>query len=153
MKKILCIVYLMANTAFATDCPSISSELSSLIKSHAQEIKGREYCEYRTVNSLNEMEIALYSIEGPCFKKEGREGSCGNMHFRYLAGIVNGNLLPPFEVGKRGSFSANDMEIINENIIYLKGFKYTENDPMCCPSIEESKIVKITDAGFEFKHP
>lgn len=152
MKKILLIASLIANSAFAKDCPGISNELSHLIKSHAQEIKGTEYCEYRTVISLNKMEIVLYSIEGPCFNNEGKEGSCGNMHYRYLAGIVNGKPLPPFEAGKRDGFSASNMEI-RENIINIKGFKYAENDPMCCPSIEESKLVKITDVGFEFKQP
>ncbi len=152
MKRILPIVCLIANAAFAEDCPIISRELSDLIKSHAQEIKGVEYCKFRQVNSSNGIEIALYSIEGPCFKNQGKAGSCGNMHFRYLAGIVNGKPLPPFEAGKRGGFSASNMEI-NGNIINLMGLKYADNDPMCCPSIEESKFVKITDSGFEIKNP
>jgi len=152
MKKILFIFCLFANTAFAADYPAISHELSGLIKAHAQKIRGAEDCEYRTIKSLEGMEIALYSIEGPCFGAKGKAGSCGNIHYRYLVGVVNGKPLLPFEVGKRGGFSASDMEI-NGNIISLKGFKYAENDPMCCPSIEELKLVKITHSGFEFIQP
>lgn len=152
MKKILFIFCLFANTVFAADCPAISHELSGLIKAHAQKIRGVEYCEYRTIKSLEGVVIALYSIEGPCFGNKGKAGSCGNMHYRYLVGMVDDKTLPPFEVGKRGAFSASDMEI-NENIISLTGFRYAENDPMCCPSVEELKLVKITKSGFEFIQP
>jgi hypothetical protein len=152
MKKFAFLFCFFANTVFADGCPITSNELSGLIKVHAQEIKGSEYCEYRKIVSSKGVEVALYSIEGPCFNRKGKNGSCGNMHFRYLTGIVNGKTLPPFEVGKRGGFSANDFEI-QDNIITLKGFKYGEDDPQCCPSVEEKKLVVLTESGFEFKHP
>jgi hypothetical protein len=152
MRIIGFLVCLFTNTVFADLCPITSYELTALIKNHAQSIRGSEYCEYRTILSSKEIEVALYSVEGPCFNKKGENGSCGNMHFRYLTGIVNGKALPPFEVGKRGDFSANDFEL-RENLIILKGFKYAESDPMCCPCIEEVKFVKITASGFEFKEP
>lgn len=152
MSRILILVCFAVSTAFAKDCPFISNELSGLIKSHAHEIRGAEYCEYRSVYSSDRMELVLYSIEGACSKNEGKGGACGNMHIRYLVGIENGKRLPPLEVGKRGGFSASSMEI-DKTTLKLKGFKYADNDPMCCPSITESKFVTITNTGFEFTPP
>lgn len=152
MKRIIFLFCFFANAAFGEVCPVASAELSQLIEDHAKSIKGYEYCEYRTISSSKEVEIALYSVEGPCFAKKGRRGSCGNIHFRYLTGVVNDKVLPPFEVGKRGGFSASNFEV-SGNLITLKGFKYAKNDPMCCPSIEEVKFVKITETGFEFNQP
>lgn len=151
MKKTLFILYIVfANAAFANNCPIVSDELDKIIKSHAQEIVGEEYCRFRRAKSFNGTEIAVHAVEGPCFDKKEARGSCGNRVIQYLSGISNGKIIPTIEV-ERG-ISVEDIEI-SGNTIVLKGLAWGEGDASCCPSIKAQKSLKIVNSEFTFSKP
>lgn len=98
MKKLFVSILLVAivSTATAKECPAINSQLNALIKSHSKSIRGLEYCPARSIIQNAGLELVLYTVEGACFEEKETPGSCGNAHYQYISGVLNGSAIKPF---------------------------------------------------------
>lgn len=147
MKYILLFLIFYSALSNSQECPKVSNELLAAIEKHASIVRGSEYCEAREVYENKGREFVLYVIEGPCFHEEWTPGSCGNVTYTYLSGVLNGKLLAPLEVGVRGTYYAEAM-LVSESSIVIEGFEYTETDAQCCPSLPKRKVLKISELEF-----
>ncbi len=142
MKYFLTVLLIFISVSVFAECPHVSEKIENLIKHHADSIKGSEYCKYRKVYNEQNIELVLYSIEGPCYKDKSPAGSCGNHYFTTLIGIINGIEYPPVTVGGKGVFHTKSIDYLND-VIVVKGLAYKDLDPLCCPSVEESRYYQI----------
>ena len=150
--SIFLVVLMYSKVALGKDCPEISGRLSQEIEKYALSIKGTEYCRFRSVVKSKNIEAVLFSVEGACFDDDMPVGTCGNVHFRYVVAIKNETIIRPFQVGRRGGFSASEIELV-DSIIKLRGKLYGDSDPMCCPSLEEVKYLSLKENTFIWKNP
>jgi len=141
MKIFLLIVFFIFSQVAYANCPPVSKKIESLIKEHALKIAGGEYCKYRKIYNETDIELAIYTIEGPCYNNKGRAGSCGNHYFISMVGIINQVNFPHIVIGGKGVFHPKSIKYIND-IIEVEGFAYSKSDPMCCPSINEIRYFK-----------
>jgi len=147
--KALILISMIAFSSFASaECPSISPEVERFISKHAADVRGGEYCEFRSVFKSDQVEIALYTIEGACYKnRNSQKGSCGNHYSRYMVGIVNGKPIPSIIVGGKGTFQTHDIQVKGGEI-EISGHAYGLKDPMCCPSVGSVKRYKVSEGAF-----
>jgi hypothetical protein len=136
------LIVAIASTASAKECPAINSQLKALIKSHNNSIRGVEYRPARSIIQNAGLELVLYTVEGACFEEKEMPGSCGNAHYQYVAGVLNGSAIKPFEVKSLGDFSAMKLTL-DADVIVLHGNYYAESDPRCCPSVPATKKLKV----------
>lgn len=144
MKYAFLFLVFLSEISVSQECIKFSEKLEEAVKGHETLVRGGEYCEARERYSNNEREFVLYTIEGPCFHENFTPGSCGNVTYTYLSGILNGKLLVPVEVGIRGTYLANSM-LVSENSIIIDGLEYAESDAKCCPSIPKRKVLNISE--------
>ena len=133
-------------------CPSVSNKVEQLISEHVQAVQGGEYCKFRTTYKEENMELVLYTIEGPCYKTKAPAGSCGNHYFRSMVGIINGKQYPPTVVGGKGVFQSKNISH-SEGLITITGLSYQKSDPACCPSLDDQRMYKISELEFEQVKP
>ena len=148
----LLLIFTGAALAQDDDCPEISSRLSGEIEKYAESIGGIEDCFFRSVAQTSQTEFALFSVEGACFEDDLPVGTCGNVYYRYIIAMNDGKVIPPFQVGKRGGFSASELEVADA-VLRLHGKTYTPADPMCCPSHEEIKELTLKGNAFVWLAP
>lgn len=148
MKALFFISLIVFSSLASADCPSISPEVERLISKHAADVRGGEYCEYRKDIKGDFGEIALYTIEGACYKdKVSPQCSCGNHFTRYMVGVVNGKPVPSIHVGGKGWFLTRDIQV-NGGEIEISGLLYAPKDPMCCPSVSSVMKYKVAEGAF-----
>ena len=148
MKIIFFFIGLFVSVFSYGECPVVSPEVDALIKRHADEVRGGEYCKYREVLKADNVEIVLYTIEGPCYKNENSpSGSCGNNFFRNMVGVVDGKEYERVMIGGKGAFLSKNIKMV-KNTIEIEGLSYSSSDAMCCPSISSSRIFKIENGSF-----
>ena len=148
MKNLLLIILFIFSQISYANCPPVSKEMESLIKEHASKVAGGEYCKYRKTYNKTDIELSLYTIEGPCYNNKGPAGSCGNHYFISMVGIINQVNFPHIVVGGKGVFHPKSIKYIND-IIEVEGLTYSKSDPMCCPSINETRYFKPNGNKFE----
>ena len=147
MKLFLAIfLYTYSQITFA-NCPSVSEELESLIKSHAAEVAGGENCRFRKLYIYENIELAAYTIGGPCYDSESKAGSCGNNYFTSLTGIINGESIKHLTIGGKGKFHAKSVNY-EDGLIKINGLAYKKGDPMCCPTVMTTKFYKVKKLEF-----
>ena len=148
------IILTSSSLANAEDCLALPDKVESFIKSFTNTIRGAEYCEYRQVArgdvNLNGTEdlVVVFNVEGACHQDlEAPAGSCGNQHDSFLQVFLDKDLkeVPMVTIGSRGSRSIDGVSV-EDGVILVKTLTRSEDDPMCCPSIEE-KTRFILDKG------
>lgn len=144
MKHTFLFLILLSEISSSQECINFSGKLEGAVKSHESIIRGGEYCEARERYSNKGREFVLYTIGGACFHENFTPGSCGNVTYTYLSGILNGKLLVPVEVGVRGTYLARSL-LVSENSIVIEGLEYAESDAKCCPSIPKRKVFNISE--------
>ncbi len=124
-------------------CVKLPGFVERAIKKHAREIKGAEYCEYRSLtkgdlNSDGAEDIVIaYNIEGACYEDRGSAGSCGNDHSTFLTAFLRHGSgfrqIHPIEVGGRGEREIVSLRLAGGRI-EADTLDYDPSDPQCCPS-------------------
>ncbi|TVZ41921.1 hypothetical protein P886_1272 [Alteromonadaceae bacterium 2753L.S.0a.02] len=148
MKKIILFASLFLSVDAYGDCPKVSAVIEDLIAKHANGIRGVEYCRARQVVKDERVEIVLYTIEGPCYKREeSPPGSCGNNFFRSMVGVIDGKKYEKVIVGGKGVFLTKTIKI-EGNTVLIEGLSYSNSDSMCCPSISSSRKYKLENGSF-----
>lgn len=148
MKYQLAFIAYFLTTLAQASCPPVSGEAEQLIAAHTQSVSGAEYCKFRTIYKEKNMELILYTVEGPCYQTKAPAGSCGNHYFRAMAGVINGQKYPPVVIGGKGVFRSRDVSH-SDGVITIRGLSYEQSDPACCPSVKDQRQYKITDSRFE----
>jgi hypothetical protein len=153
MKKLLILSMLMISSVYSKECPSVSDKINHLIKSHAHNVRGGEYCKFRRVYEQENIEIVLYTIEGPCYKNtRSPAGSCGNHYSRYMIAVTAGKEYEPIIIGGKGVFRDKGIDVSGD-IITINGLAHHKGDPMCCPSEAAVHKYKIGKSAFEAINP
>ncbi|WP_045857962.1 hypothetical protein [Teredinibacter purpureus] len=148
MKRIILFIGLFLSVSSHAECPKVSVQVSELIAEHVDSIRGGEYCHARQVLLAEDVEIVLYTIEGPCYKQEkSPPGSCGNHFFRSMVGIIDGKKYEKVIVGGKGVFLAETIRI-EGGVVAIKGLSYSNSDPMCCPSVSSTRRYKLDNGSF-----
>jgi hypothetical protein len=151
MMKLIVTIFtiLISLSAMAEECPATPGNIKKAIDKHVRKIRAAEYCAARSIKIEGENAIAVYTAEGACFSdKESTAGACGNHWERYMVGSINGKTIGPIEVGSKDSFSDSEMKLAG-NSVELIGLSIGPNDPLCCPSIPQTKKFKFSQNGFK----
>jgi hypothetical protein len=140
---------LISFNAMAEECPATPDNIKKAIKNHVRKIRAVEYCAARSIEIEGKNAIAVYTAEGACFSdKKSTAGACGNHWERYMVGSINEKTIGPIEVGGKDSFSDSEMKLAG-NTVELIGFSIGPNDPLCCPSIPQTKKFEFSQNGFK----
>jgi len=151
---------LLGTPSFAAECLPLPNKVEKLIKSYADEIRGVEYCEYRTVargdidaDGVEDLAV-VFNVEGACNNdketaddKESTPGACGNHHESFMKVFLGKSLkeVPMLEVGARGVRTITSIKIVN-GAVEAKTLAYGKDDALCCPSVK-GKAVFILKNG------
>lgn len=124
-------------------CIQLPASIERALKKHAQEIRGAEYCEFRTIakgdlNSNGAEDIVIaYNIEGACYGERRSPGSCGNDHTTFLTAFLGQGSgfrqIHSIEVGGRGQRDIVSIRLTGGRI-EADTLEYDPSDPQCCPS-------------------
>ena len=153
MKQLLILSMLIISSVHAEECPSVSEKMNHLIKSHAQNVRGGEYCKFRRVYTQENIEIVLYTVEGACYKNTvSPAGSCGNHYSRYMIAVADGKEYGPIIIGGKGVFRDKGLDVSGD-IITISGLAHQEGDPLCCPSKSAVHKYKIAKTALEELNP
>lgn len=129
-------------------CPTVSREIENFIQEHVQMVRGAEECEYRMLYRAPEVELVLFTVNGPCYDAAGEAGTCGNFYYHALAGVVQGNRYAPTVIGGKGGFAVDGVSYAS-GMVTISGHEYRESDAMCCPSLPVQRRYAIRPPEFQ----
>ena len=139
---------LMSFNAVAEECPITPDNITEAIENHIREIRASEYCPGRSIRTDGVNTIVVYTAEGACDpEEESAAGLCGNHWERYMIGSINGKIIGPIEVGRKGELSDKEIKITG-NLIELTGLAIQPKDSFCCPSLPQTKKFEFSQDGF-----
>ena len=153
MKQLLLLlIFVFSSHSYANKCPELSQELDTFIKNHNEELRGGENCKHRTTYKDEKIELVAYTILSPCFDDINfRPASCGNRYYIFLTGLSSQKIFEPIQIGGKGIFHPEKIEMKN-NIIIVLGKGYGSTDPTCCPTQEKERMVLINNGALELMH-
>jgi hypothetical protein len=140
---------LLFHGAVAEECPPTPDNVKKAIENHIRKIRAYEYCKARAVKTEGNITIAVYTAEGACegFSKKAKAGTCSNNWERHMIGSINGKIIGSISVGGKGDLSDNEIKISNDTA-ELIGLTIGPNDPMCCPSVPQTKKFNFSQGRF-----
>lgn len=150
MKHCIAIFFLLVPppSALAGSCPAAPVEIEKAIRQHIVTLRAVEYCAARTVKNEGGITVAIYTAEGACasLSSQAKPGTCSNNWVRYMIALSSQPVTAPVEVGGKGGLNDTGVKI-SEGIIEVNGLSPGPNDPLCCPSVPETKRFKLSPSG------
>lgn len=133
----------------ANECTPVSKKMAAEIARQVEQFRAVEACESRHVYKEMGVELVLFSLKGACATSpDAAPGSCGDKSAVYLAGVLSGQVLPAIEVSDERGFAPIKVRKEGEAAL-VTGLKHAPTDPLCCPSVRETRPLKITPTGFQ----
>lgn len=134
--------------ALAGSCPVAPTEIEKAIRQHITTQRATEYCGARTVKAEGDITVAIYTAEGACaaLNPRAKPGTCSNNWVRYMVALSGQRVTPPVEVGGKGGLTDTSVKI-SEGTVEVSGLSLGPNDPMCCPSVPETKKFQVSPSG------
>lgn len=141
------LINFIALEARAETCAQLPEIVEKTLASAAAKDAASEPCEVRetTRGDLdgdgNEDIVVIFSLEGACFDKKEKPGTCGNNFGQFLqVFFAEGK---DFKVGPRSIIGGKFTQIgkdprIKPHHIILTTTSWATNDPGCCPSVAGS---------------
>lgn len=132
---ILTSVALLTALSAQPSCVTADRRVESFITTMAQQARGREYCQFRIYDTIDDVDGDGKEDFLVVFSVEDRQG--GNSVIQYLGVFASGNNWVPVgtEVGRRGVRLVEKIDVAAGGAIELTTREYVEGkDPMCCPS-------------------
>jgi hypothetical protein len=125
---------LLAAHAAEPSCRTADARVEDLISSTAAKLQGKEYCQFRLYDTIQDVDGDRQDDFVVVFTVEGRGGG-GNNSAQYLAVFASGSDWKSVvtQVGERGVRAIKGISI-EDGVIALKTLEYRRDDPMCCPS-------------------
>lgn len=140
--------------AQAGSCPAVPVEIEKAIRHHMATLRATEYCGARTVKAEGGITVAIYSAEGACaaLNSRAKPGTCLNNWVRYMVALSGERVTPPVEIGGRGSLTDTGIKI-SGGIVEVNGLSLGPNDALCCPSVPQTKMFKVSSSGLSEVRP
>jgi hypothetical protein len=155
--KLLAVIFpllVLSCDALAGGCPAAPAQIEKVIRQHIVTLRATEYCEARRVKTENGITVAIYTAEGACtaINPRAKPGTCSNNWVRYMVALSGQRITPPVKVGGKGGLSDTGVKI-SDGLIEVIGLTVGPADSMCCPSVPETKIFKISPSGLSEVRP
>ncbi|HKA77224.1 MAG TPA: hypothetical protein VKD19_08965 [Pseudolabrys sp.] len=140
--------------ALAESCPAAPAAIEKAIRQHIATLRATEYCGARTVKAKGNITVAIYTVEGACaaLNPRAKPGTCSNNWVRYIVALSGQRVTPPVEVGGKGGLTDTGVKI-SEGVVEVSGLSLGPSDPMCCPSVPQTKMFKISSSGLSEVRP
>lgn len=143
------LVLLFSLPVLADECAPVSKKMTAEIARQVEQLRAVETCEARYIFKEMGVEFVLFSLKGACVASPDAEpGSCGDKPAVYLAGVLSGQVLPAIEVSDERGFAPIKVRKEGEQAL-VTGLKHAPTDPLCCPSVRETRPLNITPTGFQ----
>lgn len=140
---------LVALAVVTPTCRTADARLEAVIAAKAQELKAREYCQFRIYETLSDIDgdraddfLVVFSVEGV--------GGGGNNSVQFLLALASGSAWRPVitQVGARGTRLVHSIETL-DGVVVVHVLEYAPTDAMCCPT--RPGIVRYKVEAGEFR--
>lgn len=140
--------------ALAGSCPPAPAEIEKAIRQHIATLRATEYCGARKVTAEGGITVAIYTAEGACaaLNPRAKPGTCSNNWVRYMVALSGQRVMLPVEVGGKGRLAVTGVKI-SQDIVEVNGLSRGPNDAMCCPSVPQTKMFKVSSSGLSEVRP
>lgn len=156
MTRLVAVLLLLALSfdALAGGCPAAPAPIEKAIHRHIAMLRATEYCAARRVKTERGITVAIYTAEGACAALDLRlkPGSCSNDWARYMVALSGQRVTAPVEIGGKGGFTDTDVKI-SDGVVEVKGVSVGPHDPICCPSVQETKQYKVSPSRLSVTRP
>ena len=127
------------------DCSKLSSGLKENIDAHLTKYRNPPHCTH--IFHTQQVELVLYYVDGACLIPGQSEILCEKRTLAFIAGQAPGTSLTPLQIGASNDFLPREISR-DGNTIVLRGARYAEEDPPCCPTIPDQRRLRVTRGGF-----
>lgn len=130
----------------APSCVTVDRRVEAVIAEKRWELRAEEYCQFRSYETLSDVDgdrvndfLVVFALEGV--------GGGGNSAVQFLVVFPSGSQWQPViaEVGRRGQRIVQSIQRGPGRVTQLETLEYWRSDAMCCPTRKTTLRLALTN--------